>query len=64
MLRVIKVTWKAKSGATNFYEMLPVKLHLLWLLQNLMTALLMVPRGKPLGTALCTRVAGILEYYE
>lgn len=40
-----------------------VKLHLLQLLQNLITALLMVPGEKPLVTALSTRVAGILAEY-
>ena len=37
MLRVIKV--EAESGAIYFSDMLWVNLHLLWLLQNLMTAL-------------------------
>ena len=31
--------WKAKGATINFCEMLRVNLHLLWMLQNLMTAL-------------------------
>ena len=31
--------WKAEGATINFCEMLRVNLHLLWMLQNLMTAL-------------------------
>ena len=61
VLQVIKVD--AKGGTVNFCEMLQVKLHLLWLLQNLITALFMVRGAKPLVTTLYARVAGILAEY-
>ena len=31
--------WKAKGASINFCEMLPVNLHLVWMLQNFMIAL-------------------------
>lgn len=61
MLQVIKA--ECSRWHCKFCEMLQVKLHLLRLLQNFMTALLMVPGAKPLVTALCARVACIVAEY-
>ena len=52
--------WKAKGTTINFCEMLRVNLHLLRMLQNLMTALKlnMYPYIQ------CTAVASIINFFH
>ena len=51
--------WKAKGATINFCEMLRVNLHLLWMLQNLMTAL----KDKHVHTMYNAAVASVINFF-
>ena len=50
---------KAKGATINFCDMLRVNLHLLWMLQNLMTAL----KDKHVHTMYNAAVASVINFF-